>query len=371
MGASDGRVKQQACLSLYAIINLLPSQQHRAHSTEEGGEENVDGEMATGQMLIMLSSAVKSHGKELGVLEACSRAILLHLVRTAIPDLRPLAWHDAFETASNLVFAVATLLDRPPRDILWNTVATLLQTLALLASVPGATTAVFAAQGVDAAYTVLLLVGATQKGRRHADSGDLGPNINNNLHGFGGKRDGDSGGEGGAGDRKEDVSGTLCGTRQMVIESACRVLWVLGGTNHTVNTLAFTRKCFWACATSNASPTIHQVQIHLSAHDSTGHRDGDRKSTDAFGADADEDVVKELMDIGEESEGWTSFARHNHEQEVGLHLNNLHLVFLMLHTVNFALPCCILFFEMTNHTLGSPGTLGPRCPLLFIRRRTP
>jgi hypothetical protein len=122
-GFSDGRTKQQACLSLSGVLGSL------SRSKAQHSPLIPRGKGRSAEWLARFSSSLPGHGTESGVLEECLASFLqymeymVHDVRTGRgEDLRGGGPGDALavavnfvDVAVNIVAAINTLLLRPAR----------------------------------------------------------------------------------------------------------------------------------------------------------------------------------------------------------------------------------------------------------------
>ena len=189
------------------------------------------------------------------------------------------------------------------QPVVWSWIATLLQSLELLASTFGAAEAINSAQGVDVAYAVLSLAADS------ASDEALGPAAAD------GKQDGGGGKAGGASaGAAEDALAGRGRERLMVVDGACQVLWALASVNASVYSVPYAgweesmSRCFWACAPSSSSPGTQHAQVDKNQSLSPQDLSAQNSSvyTDSEGADVTGEDEADAWGAGGVGEGYSN-----------------------------------------------------------------
>ena len=212
-GVTDGRVREQACTSLSFLLQVLPPDFSLpwASETDQNGLE-----------LVHMSNSIRMHSHQANVMEACTRALLLHSIRR-VPALAP-AHTDIASIANDLVMAVTGVLThsqsqtslRP--DTSW-VLASLLHILALLSGTSSSAAALHEAGAGPAAY-------AAAVASLRFDGGE------------------------------EVVQ------RRLVLDAACEVLWVMGVVNQSLLRLPL-QDCFWSCQNRSCNASSPRRSGHI------------------------------------------------------------------------------------------------------------
>ena len=194
-GVTDGRVREQACMSLSFLLQVLPPDLSLSWASETYQD---------GLELARMSSSIRMHSHQANVMEACTRALLLHSIRR-VPALAP-APTDIARIANDLVMAVTGVLKHSQSqtslqpDTSW-VLASLLHILALLSGTSSSAAAVHEAGAGPAAYAAAVA----------------------SLR-FDGEVE----------------------ERRLVLDASCEVLWVMGVVNQSLLRLPL-QDCFWSC----------------------------------------------------------------------------------------------------------------------------